>query len=65
MSAGLIQASNIIVSAPSDRNLVNWKEMNCQTTHDNVKVIQESDIIFLAVKPHLFPGNYETMSFFV
>ena len=55
ISSGLVKASDIIVSAPSDRNLVNWREMQCKTTHDNVEIILEADIVFFAVKPHLFP----------
>ena len=64
ISSGLVQASNIIVSAPSDRNLINWREMQCKTTHDNVQVILEAEIIFFAVKPHLVIFifcNFETL----
>ena len=51
IAAKLIDPDQILVSAPSDRNLKVWRDdMNCVTTHDNSKVIQECDIIFLATK---------------
>ena len=51
----------MVASAPSDSNLMLWRQLDAQTTHDNAKVIRECDIIFLAVKPHLFS---EVMGFF-
>ncbi len=44
----------MVASAPSDSNLMLWRQLDAQTTHDNAKVIRECDIIFLAVKPNLF-----------
>jgi len=55
VSSGLIPAANIFVSAPSDRNLGKFREMNCRTTHENLEIIENCNIIFFAVKPHLFP----------
>lgn len=55
IAAKLVAPEQILVSAPSDRNLKTWRDdMNCVTTHDNAKVIEESDIIFLSTKPHIF-----------
>ena len=51
IAAKLIEPEQILVSAPSDRNLKAWRDdMNCLTTNDNAKVIQDCDIIFLATK---------------
>lgn len=39
------------------------KDMGCQTTLDNKEVVQFSDVVFLAVKPHLIvPVIKEVMS---
>jgi len=55
IAAKLIASEQILVSAPSDRNLKTWRDdMKCLTTHDNSKVIRECDIIFLSTKPHIF-----------
>ncbi|XP_040552023.1 pyrroline-5-carboxylate reductase 3 isoform X2 [Gallus gallus] len=55
LRAGKVPASNIIVSAPSDRNLAEWREWGCRTTHCNLEVLQESTVVFLATKPHVLP----------
>ena len=44
-----------MVSAPTDSNLALWRELGAQTTHDNADVVLGCDVIFLAVKPHIFP----------
>ncbi|CAL4122597.1 unnamed protein product, partial [Meganyctiphanes norvegica] len=54
VNKGLVEASNVWASAPSDRNLAKLKPLGVHTTHDNGLVIQECDIVFLSVKPHLF-----------
>jgi len=56
MAAGLVAPEQVLVSAPSDTNLVHWRQFNASTTHINSDVIRKCDVIFLAVKPHLFPG---------
>ena len=40
--------------------MVHWRQLNATTTHINSDVIRSCDVIFLAVKPHLFPGVIET-----
>ncbi|XP_021243351.1 pyrroline-5-carboxylate reductase 3 isoform X2 [Numida meleagris] len=55
LRAGKVPASNIVVSAPSDRNLGVWREWGCRTTHCNLEVLQESTVVFLATKPHVLP----------
>ncbi|XP_065213208.1 pyrroline-5-carboxylate reductase 3 [Planococcus citri] len=48
---GLIEPSQINVSAPSKRNFKKWDESGVNTMHDNGQLILNSDIIFLAMKP--------------
>ena len=40
--------------------MVHWRQLNAATTHINSEVIRSCDVIFLAVKPHLFPGVIAT-----
>ena len=44
-----------MASAPSDTNLALWRQLGATTTHENADIVMSCDIIFLAVKPHLFP----------
>ncbi|NXE57142.1 P5CR3 reductase, partial [Casuarius casuarius] len=53
---GKVPASNILASAPSDRNLGTFRESGCRTTHCNLEVLQDSSLVFLATKPHVLPG---------
>jgi hypothetical protein len=52
-----------MASAPSDNNLALWRQLGAQTTHDNADVILGCDVIFLSVKPHLFPEVTTTFIF--
>ena len=61
VSSGLLTASQILASAPSDTNLKTWREFKAETTHDNIEVIQKCDMIFLSVKPHIFPKVLENI----
>ncbi|XP_024919975.1 pyrroline-5-carboxylate reductase 3 isoform X3 [Cynoglossus semilaevis] len=53
--AGNILPENILVSAPSVRNLGRFQELGISITHSNVEVVGGSDVVFVAVKPHLIP----------
>ena len=61
VSSGLVLPSKILASAPSDTNLKTWREFNAETTHDNIEVIKKCDIVFLSVKPHIFPKVLENI----
>ncbi|XP_077439604.1 pyrroline-5-carboxylate reductase 3 [Vanacampus margaritifer] len=50
--SGNVLPTNIKVSAPSLRNLGRFQELNISTTHSNSEVVCNSDVIFVAVKPH-------------
>merc|ERR1712024_28940 len=61
VSSGLLSPSQILASAPSDTNLKTWREFKAETTHDNIEVIKKCDMIFLSVKPHIFPKVLENI----
>lgn len=50
---GLIDYSQVYVSSPYINNLDVWKVLGANTTTNNTEVAKNSDVIFLAVKPHL------------
>ena len=54
MSSGLLPPSQVMASAPSNRNLLLWEQLDANTSHDNIDVLKECEIIFLAVKPNMF-----------
>ncbi|XP_034386519.1 pyrroline-5-carboxylate reductase 3 isoform X2 [Cyclopterus lumpus] len=51
--AGNVLPVNVRVSAPSSRNLGRFQELGIAVTHSNVEVVSGSDVVFVAVKPHL------------
>ncbi|XP_037105377.1 pyrroline-5-carboxylate reductase 3 isoform X2 [Syngnathus acus] len=55
LSGGNVLPTNVKVSAPSFRNLGRFQELSISTTHSNAEVVCSSNIIFVAVKPHLVP----------
>ncbi|RLW13246.1 hypothetical protein DV515_00000596 [Chloebia gouldiae] len=60
LQAGKVPASNVLASAPSDKNLDAWRqELGCRTTHCNLEVVHRSTLVFLATKPHILPGVLE------
>ncbi|PSN30617.1 hypothetical protein C0J52_25630 [Blattella germanica] len=59
LHSGAIKASQLYVSAPTERNLGSWKELGANTTNKNGYVVEKSDIIFIAVKPHILDSAVE------
>ncbi|XP_034737327.1 pyrroline-5-carboxylate reductase 3 isoform X1 [Etheostoma cragini] len=53
--SGNVLPVNVKVSAPSSRNLGRFQELGIAVTHSNIEVVSGSDVIFVAVKPHLVP----------
>ncbi|KAM9761798.1 pyrroline-5-carboxylate reductase 3 isoform 3-T3 [Menidia menidia] len=53
--SGNVLSVNLKVSAPSSRNLARFQELGIAVTHSNVEVVCGSDVVFVAVKPHLVP----------
>lgn len=56
MASGMVAPSKVLTSAPSDNNLMLWRQLGANTTHENADVIMGCDVIFLATKPHIFPA---------
>uniref|UniRef100_A0A4W6FCK6 Pyrroline-5-carboxylate reductase n=1 Tax=Lates calcarifer TaxID=8187 RepID=A0A4W6FCK6_LATCA len=54
-TVGNVLPVNVKVSAPSSRNLGRFQELGIAVTHSNVEVVCGSDVVFVAVKPHLVP----------
>ncbi|TKS74945.1 Pyrroline-5-carboxylate reductase 3 [Collichthys lucidus] len=53
--SGNVLPVNVKVSAPSSKNLGRFQELGISVTHSNVEVVCGSDVVFVAVKPHLVP----------
>uniref|UniRef100_A0A3Q2DU47 Pyrroline-5-carboxylate reductase 3 n=1 Tax=Cyprinodon variegatus TaxID=28743 RepID=A0A3Q2DU47_CYPVA len=53
MLSGNVLPVNIKVSAPSSRNMKRFQEVGISVTHSNAEVVCGSDVVFVAVKPHL------------
>ncbi|CAG9769552.1 unnamed protein product [Ceutorhynchus assimilis] len=62
---GLVNFQQIYVSGPHIENLTWWSENKAHVSTENGHVVQEADIIFLAMKPHVLPSAianvYETV----
>uniref|UniRef100_A0A3Q3EF60 Pyrroline-5-carboxylate reductase 3 n=1 Tax=Labrus bergylta TaxID=56723 RepID=A0A3Q3EF60_9LABR len=63
--SGNVLPLNIRVSAPSSRNLGRFQELGIPVTHSNVEVVCGSDVVFVAVKPHLVPRVFSEVSQFI
>ncbi|XP_029904862.1 pyrroline-5-carboxylate reductase 3 isoform X1 [Myripristis murdjan] len=53
--SGDVLPANMKVSAPSSRNLGRFQELGIAVTHSNPELVCSSDVVFVAVKPHLVP----------
>lgn len=51
--SGVLISSNIWVSSRTENTLNKWKIYEVNTTLKNGEVVENCDVIFLAVKPHL------------
>uniref|UniRef100_A0A8C2ZZS3 Pyrroline-5-carboxylate reductase 3 n=1 Tax=Cyclopterus lumpus TaxID=8103 RepID=A0A8C2ZZS3_CYCLU len=63
--AGNVLPVNVRVSAPSSRNLGRFQELGIAVTHSNVEVVSGSDVVFVAVKPHLVSPGLESYSRYI
>ncbi|XP_060069840.1 pyrroline-5-carboxylate reductase 2-like [Ylistrum balloti] len=53
ISTGILKASNIVASDPDPRCLQSIQSMGVNITDDNLKVVADSQLVVLAVKPHV------------
>jgi len=57
VSSGLLPASQVLASVPEqDSALLDpLRELGCETTHNNLDTVHNSDVILLGVKPFVVP----------
>ena len=56
ISAGLVEPQGIIASDPSEKARLGLQEKyGIRVTTDNLEAVKDADIVFLAVKPHIYP----------
>ena len=61
ISSGIVEVGNIVASATSDRFRNWWEERGVKFSTDNNYVIGESDVVVIAVKPHLYSGMLDRL----
>ncbi|XP_050308554.1 uncharacterized protein LOC126744967 isoform X2 [Anthonomus grandis grandis] len=59
---GLIDYSQVFVASPYPKNLDSWKELGTNVSTSNALVAKESDVVFLAVKPHILKDAVAEMA---
>ena len=59
LASGSMEAGNILASATSGRFEAWWEERGVTFMVDNNAVIEASDVVFVAVKPHLYSGMFD------
>jgi len=62
LASGSIEAGNILASATSGRFKAWWEERGVTFMVDNNAVIEASDVVFVAVKPHLYSGMFDKLN---
>lgn len=65
MVSNTVKPGNITASATTRETLAVWKDLGCQTTFLNKDVVKNSDVVFLAVKPHLIVQVVKEIAAFV
>merc|ERR1712029_1045700 len=62
IASGTVDASNIAASATSGRFQKWWEERSIKFWTDNNEVIENSDVVFISVKPHLYIVMFDRLS---
>lgn len=57
----MIKYSQVFVSGPRLENLGKWKEKGAHVFMENGIVVDQTDVIFIAVKPHILPEAIANM----
>lgn len=57
----MVKYSQVFVSGPRIDNLTNWKDNGARVFTENGIVVDQADIIFIAVKPHILPESIANM----
>merc|ERR1712106_1041871 len=61
VTSGTVDSGNIAASATSNRFKDWWTSRGMSFCTDNNQVISAADIVFIAVKPHLYTGMLATL----
>ena len=61
LTSGTLGPDNITASATSSRFRSWWEERKVKFCEDNHTVIEESQVVFIAVKPHLYQGMFDRL----
>lgn len=63
----IVKYSQIYASALSEHTVKDWKMRGANAAKQNAYIVEESDIIFLSVKPHILPAAisdvYKTLKY--
>lgn len=62
LSARIIKANQIIVSATSNTDLDHFRNIGCNATDNNKLVMKESKFVFLEIRANVFPGVLKEIS---
>lgn len=57
----MVTFTQIFVSGPRTENLNEWKDKGAHIYSENGIVVDQADIIFIAVKPHILPEAIANM----
>lgn len=55
LDLGRVTYSQIYVSGPRLQHLESWKKKGAHITTKNGDILDEADVIFLSIKPHILP----------
>lgn len=55
ISAGTLQIHNIWASGPTEKSIHKVKQLGCQTTTCNLKLVHNNKVVVLAAKPQVLP----------
>ncbi|CAH1994108.1 unnamed protein product [Acanthoscelides obtectus] len=61
VTKGLVEYSQIYVSGPNMTNLVTWRDKGAHVYIQNGAIVEECDVIFISVKPHMLADAIANM----
>ncbi|XP_018356320.1 PREDICTED: pyrroline-5-carboxylate reductase 3-like [Trachymyrmex septentrionalis] len=59
---GILNPDNVWVSSRTDRTHKFWRDLGARATLKNNEVVNNCDIVFLTVKPHMLDDALETIT---
>ena len=61
--AGVLDPKNIWVSARTEKTLEYWKKLGTATTLNNSDIVNNCDLVFIAVKPQMLQDAFQSIKF--